>query len=88
MCWRDDVHTNRYCSTCGSRYYGDLGHRGCPGRPERPKQPKPKPWKCDACRTGGRNLEKHKCQGDKKPIEYYDGKRISCVCRCLELCPF
>lgn len=31
MCWRDDVRSNRVCIVCGSSYYGDLGHRGCPG---------------------------------------------------------
>lgn len=29
MCWRDDVRTDRTCSMCGQRYYGDLGHRNC-----------------------------------------------------------
>lgn len=31
MCWRDDIVELRHCPICGQRYYGDLGHRGCPG---------------------------------------------------------
>lgn len=30
MCHRDDIIMERYCSFCGQKYYGDLGHRDCP----------------------------------------------------------
>jgi len=40
MCWRDNVVTTRFCSSCGQEYYGDLGHRGCPG-PRKPQVAKP-----------------------------------------------
>ena len=35
MRWRDDVARSRWCSSCGQKYYGELGHRDCPARPER-----------------------------------------------------
>ena len=31
MCWRDDIQMTRICSVCSEKYFGDLGHRGCPG---------------------------------------------------------
>lgn len=41
MCWRDDVQMVRYCSLCGKRYYGDLGHRYCPVTQTPVKPPEP-----------------------------------------------
>lgn len=45
MCWRDDVVKERFCTGCGSYYYGDLGHRGCPGRPKQKAPAKKAPKK-------------------------------------------
>ena len=39
MCWRDDVISTRYCSSCGKEYYGDLGHRGCPAKKKKEEAP-------------------------------------------------
>jgi hypothetical protein len=31
MCERDNDYANRTCIKCHAKYYGPLGHRGCPG---------------------------------------------------------
>lgn len=65
MCWRDDVHQYRFCSSCGAEYYGDLGHRGCPKIPASmggsgpeypPAPPKPEP-KTKECNGNGYFVE-------------------------------
>lgn len=38
MCWRDDVPRTRDCVMCGEKYFGPLGHLGCPGRPKQEKE--------------------------------------------------
>jgi len=40
MCWRDDIVMSRWCSFCGQRYYGDLGHHDCPKRAKNTKKPR------------------------------------------------
>lgn len=40
MCWRDDLSHTRHCIMCGEKYFGPLGHLGCPGWREPPPEEK------------------------------------------------